>query len=398
MRLWSAVGVGIAVELAGRSAIESSLLVRSHLLAALRVHSVPYRIGGSRVEPVVPRILTQPVMNTEIVVVHPSNPESEAIARAAALLRAGGLVAFPTETVYGLGANALDPAAVRRIFWAKDRPAANPLIVHLPDRSLVANVAASWPATAARLAERFWPGPLTIVVPRNPRLPDEVTAGGPTVAIRSPKHAAAHALLRAAGVPLAAPSANLSTELSPTRAEHVMKSLGGRIDLILDAGPCPGGIESTVVDVTGPGVRILRPGPITVPMLEAVVGKVEVVAGEEGVARSPGRMERHYSPRTRLRLVHWNDLLEDTIEADYAGLRVGSISFTRDDESLEEVLGRSGRHISLPSDPDRAAAHLYEALHRLDQAGLDLLLVERPPDTPEWAAIRDRLARAAGRS
>jgi L-threonylcarbamoyladenylate synthase len=349
-------------------------------------------------EVALPRILTWPLMKTEIVAVDSSNPDPAAINRAAALLRDGRLVAFPTETVYGLGASALDSAAVRQIFWAKGRPAANPLIVHLTDPSLVANVAASWPETAARLAERFWPGPLTIVIPKLPAVPDEVTAGGSTVAVRCPNHPIALALLRAVGLPLAAPSANRSSELSPTRAEHVMRSLGGRIDLILDGGTCPGGIESTVVDVTGPVVRVLRPGLITVPMLEEVVGPVEVAPRDEGVARSPGQMEKHYSPRTRMRLVHWNDLLEDTIEADLAGLKVGSISFTRDDASLEEVTGRSGRHISLPSDPDRAASHLYEALHLLDRAGLDLLLVERPPDTPEWAAIRDRLTRAAGGS
>jgi L-threonylcarbamoyladenylate synthase len=337
-------------------------------------------------------------MKTEIVAVDPLSPDSVAIDRAAALLRAGRLVAFPTETVYGLGANALDSVAVRRVFRAKGRPAVNPLIVHLSDPSLVANVAASWPETAARLAERFWPGSLSIVVPKLPAIPDDVTAGGPTVAVRCPRHPVALALLRTAAVPVAAPSANRSTELSPTRAEHVAKGLGGQIDLILDSGPCLGGIESTVVDVTGPVVRLLRPGLISVPMLEEVVGPVEVAARDEGVARSPGRMVKHYSPRTELRLVHWNDLLEDTLEAGFAGLKVGSISFTRDDTSLEEVTGRSGRHISLPLDPDRAASLLYEALHRLDQSGLDLLLVERPPETREWDAIRDRLTRAAGRS
>ena len=187
--------------------------------------------------------------------------------------RAGRLVAFPTETVYGLGANALDPAAVRGIFGAKGRPATNPLIVHVADPSLVANVAADWPATASRLAEQFWPGPLTIVVPKRSgrsRRSDGRRADGGGALPEPPGRA--EPLLRAAGVPLAAPSANRSTELSPTRAEHVLKGLGGRIDMVLDGGPCPGGIESTVVDVTGPVVRVLRPGLITVPMLEEVVG------------------------------------------------------------------------------------------------------------------------------
>jgi L-threonylcarbamoyladenylate synthase len=337
-------------------------------------------------------------MNTEIVVVDPSDPEPRLIAGAVEFLRAGRLVAFPTETVYGLGASALDPAAVRRIFDAKGRPPSNPLIVHIPDPSVVAIVAADWPAAAARLADGFWPGPLTIVVPKSSVVPDEITAGGPTVAVRCPNHPVALALLRAAGVPLAAPSANRSTEISPTRAEHVLKSLGGRIDMILDGGPCSGGIESTVVDVTGPVVRVLRPGLITMPMLEAVVGRVEVASGEEKVARSPGQTEKHYSPRTKLNLTNCDDLLEDSAIAHGAGLKVGSISFTREDASWGEASGPSGVHLSLPSDPARATPLLYEALHRLDQSGLDLLLVERPPDTPEWAAIRDRLIRATGRS
>src|SRR5437660_12869477 len=176
--------------------------------------------------------------------------EPAAIAEAAAVLRRGGLVAFPTETVYGLGGNALDPAAVARIFAAKGRPATNPVIVHVADAAGVPLVAAAWPDPAARLAARFWPGPLTLVLPRRPEVPDVVTAAGPTVAVRVPAHPVARALLRAAGVPVAAPSANRSSELSPTTAEHVLRGLGGRIDLILDAGPCPGGIESTVLDLT----------------------------------------------------------------------------------------------------------------------------------------------------
>jgi L-threonylcarbamoyladenylate synthase len=339
-------------------------------------------------------------MNTEIVTLDPTAPDPRAVARAADLVRAGRLVAFPTETVYGLGANALDPAAVREIFRAKGRPPSNPLIVHVHDTTRLANVTAQWPETAARLAARFWPGPLTIVVPKQPNLPAEVTAGGPTVAVRCPNHPVALALLLAAGVPLAAPSANRSTELSPTRAEHVAKSLGGRIDMILDGGPCPGGIESTVVDVTGEVVRLLRPGLVTVPMLEEVVGKVEEASrgcelpGAEP-ARSPGQMKKHYSPRTKLRLVDGNDLLEDSIEARQAGLRVGSVWFSRGDSSCDEATGPSGSAISLPANPAHAAPFLYDALFRLDESGVDLILVERPPDTPEWAAVRDRLTRAA---
>lgn len=326
-------------------------------------------------------------METEVLRTDPAAPDPAVIERAAELLRTGGLVAFPTETVYGLGANALDPAAVRGIFAAKGRPSSNPLIVHVADPSQIANVAAEWPETARRLAERFWPGPLTIVVPKKPGIPDEVTAGGETVAVRCPNHPVARALIAEAGVPVAAPSANRSTELSPTRAEHVLRGLGGSIDLILDGGPCPGGIESTVVDVTGDVVRLLRPGLVTVPMLEAVVGAVDLASRERElpvpVARSPGQMAKHYSPRTPLRLVDGEDITDDHLEATAAGKRVRSLL----------LYGPT----AMPADPTGYAAELYSRLHELDAAGLDLILVEAPPDTPEWAAVRDRLTRAAAR-
>lgn len=312
--------------------------------------------------------------------VDPTAPDPAVIARAAAILRAGGLVAFPTETVYGLGANALDAAAVRKIFAAKGRPSTNPLIAHVADADQVSAVAAAWPPAAARLAELYWPGPLTLVLPKRPELPDAVTAGGPTVAVRVPDHPVARALIRAAGVPLAAPSANRSTELSPTRAEHVLKGLNGRIDAVLDGGPCRGGIESTVVDVTGEPVRLLRPGLVTVPMLEAVVGPVAVGPPADAVARSPGQMTKHYSPRTPVTLVYPDDFLDDHIKAMSSGLRVGTLKF-----------GRTG----MPNDPVAYAAELYGRLHDLDEQRLDLILIELPPDTPEWAAVRDRLRRAA---
>jgi L-threonylcarbamoyladenylate synthase len=335
-------------------------------------------------------------MNTDILRVDPESPDPAAVSRAAALLRSGRLVAFPTETVYGLGANALDAAAVRGIFAAKGRPATNPLIVHVADPSQVVNVASEWPETARRLAARFWPGPITIVVPKKAGVPDEVTAGGPTVAVRCPNHPVARALIAAAGVPVAAPSANRSTELSPTRAEHVLKGLAGRIEMILDGGPCPGGIESTVVDVTGERVRLLRPGLITVPMLEEVVGTVETAnrgcefPGE--VARSPGQMAKHYSPRTPLRLSEADGLFDDIYEAIDANHRIGAMAFADVEPARSGALP-----VFLPADPERAAALLYETLHRLDQLELDFILVEMPPDTPEWAAVRDRLTRAAAR-
>lgn len=314
-------------------------------------------------------------MNTEILRVDPESPDPAIIARAAELLRTGRLVAFPTETVYGLGANTLDAAAVRSIFTAKGRPPSNPVIVHVADPSQVVNVAASWSETAARLAAKFWPGPLTIVVPKKAGIPDEVTAGGPTVAVRCPNHPVARELIRVAGVPIAAPSANRSTELSPTRAEHVLKSLNGRIDLILDGGPCAGGIESTVVDVTGRVVRLLRPGLISVPMLEEVAGLVEIGAKPDSVARSPGQMAKHYSPKTPVVLVNWDER-----------------------SPVMAALRRAGKRLVLwkmPADPARTAATLYETLHRLDEKGCDIIVIPLPPDTPEWAAVRDRLTRAA---
>ncbi len=310
-----------------------------------------------------------PVLPTD-----PANPDPDAIRRAAEVIRAGGLVAFPTETVYGLGANALDPAAVAKVFAAKGRPPTNPLIVHVADETQVRQVAADWPEAARKLAAAFWPGPLTVVVPRHPALPEAVTAGGPTVAVRRPAHPVARALIAAAGVPVAAPSANRSGQLSPTRAEHVALP---EIDLILDGGPCPGGIESTVVDATGPVVRLLRPGPVTVAQLEAVVGPVEVgPAPAVGPLPSPGMLARHYAPRTRL------ELADSEEEADALA-------------RVYEIAGLKVARLRLSGSPAEAAARLYADLHALDAGGFDRIVAALPPDADEWRAVRDRLTRAA---
>lgn len=310
------------------------------------------------------------------------NATLEAVAAAADVLRHGGLVAFPTETVYGLGANALDAAAVARVFAAKGRPATNPVIVHVADLALVQHVATGWPDAAAKLAVRFWPGPLTLVLPKRPEVPDIVTAGGPTVAVRVPNHPVALALLRAVGVPVAAPSANRSTELSPTRADHVRPELA---DVILDGGPCPGGLESTVVDVTCDPPRLLRPGLVTVAMLEEVIGRVDVSAAPtEGPARSPGRMERHYAPRAALELASRERA--EALARD--GQRVGWLTFDGDD-----VPGAV--NVRLPADAVGYAAGLYAALHDLDAAGVETVVVEPPPDGDEWRAVHDRLRRGA---
>jgi L-threonylcarbamoyladenylate synthase len=284
------------------------------------------------------------------------------IEKAAALLRAGRLVAFPTETVYGLGANALDEAAVRRIFEAKGRPLSSPLIVHVASIEMARELAREWPQEADLLGRRFWPGPLTLVVRKNEKVPDLVTAGLPSVGIRIPAHPVARALLEVAGIPIAAPSANRFTQLSPTTAEHVREGLGAAVDLILDGGPCTVGIESTVLSLAGPRPRILRPGMVTRTQIEEVIGPVEVGGGAE----SPGQHAQHYRPRTPVIL--------GSYPSEGRGVRL-------------EITGN----------PAAWAERLYATLHNLDRHGYDWIAIDLPPDTPEWAGIRDRLLRAATR-
>src|SRR5690606_5060578 len=236
-----------------------------------------------------------------------ARPYGPAIERAAEILRAGGVVAFPTETVYGLGANALDEAAVEKIFEVKGRPSYNPLIVHVGSTELARELVTEWPDAAGYLASRFWPGPLTLVLPKRPDVPDRVTAGLPTVAVRVPHHPVALALLRSSGLPVAAPSANPFTRISPTTAEHVRLGLGERVDMILDAGPTPVGIESTGLDLPGEVPRLLRPGTLSRAALEAIVGPIEVpgdASTEAGDAprSSPGMVGQHYAPKGELRL------------------------------------------------------------------------------------------------
>jgi L-threonylcarbamoyladenylate synthase len=330
-------------------------------------------------------------MKTPVLLVDSDHPEPEAIARAAEILRHGGLVAFPTETVYGLGANALDPAAVARIFQAKGRPPQNPLIVHIPDEKVISALVSTWPENADRLARRFWPGPLTLVVHKSDCVPDAVTAGGVTVALRMPAHPVALALLKAANIPIAAPSANRSTLLSPTRAEHVLRGLDGRIDLLLDAGPTPGGLESTVLDVTTDPPRLLRPGLISPAELEAVIGPIveQQTARPGDTLRSPGMLGRHYAPRTPLECVEngWQRVQE----LCRAGKRVGWLTFAEDTGPIcHELIA-----LTMPKDAAGYAAQLYAALHTLDDARLDCIVVDLPPKTEDWLAIHDRLRRAS---
>jgi L-threonylcarbamoyladenylate synthase len=330
-------------------------------------------------------------MRTEVLAVDAASPQPERIARAAAVLRGGGLVAFPTETVYGLGALALNANAVQSIFAAKGRPANNPLIVHIADVKEAIYVAAAWPDAAARLAAQFWPGPLTLVVPRGPAVPDVTTAGGATVGIRVPAHPVAVALLRATGAPIAAPSANRSSELSPTCAEHVVRGLDGRIDLVLDGGPTSGGVESTVLDVTTSPPRLLRPGLIGPAELEAVIGPV----GRSGLAKSdaalpsPGMMPRHYAPRTPLECT--TDGRGRVEELLRAGARVGWLALA----SLPDGAPPGLMVRPMPAEPSAYAAQLYATLHALDDAGVDRIVVDAPPEGEEWLAVRDRLRRAA---
>ena len=279
---------------------------------------------------------------------------------AALLLQQGNVVAFPTETVYGLGANALNAAAVRRIYQLKGRPATSPLIVHVSSIEMARSLSAAWPAKAQDLALRHWPGPLTLVVPKAASIPDEVTAGLSTVGLRMPRHPLALELIRTAGLPLAAPSANKFTELSPTTADHVRAAFGDAVP-VLDGGPCAVGLESTVVAVDADGsVRLLRPGML---VLE------EAIAGAASEHESPGMHHKHYSPRTaRVVLVE---------------------SF--DDAPPEAVL------LFLSEDPEACAARLYSVIHDLDAQGVKIIAIKLPHDPdPRWDAVRDRLRRAAG--
>jgi L-threonylcarbamoyladenylate synthase len=314
------------------------------------------------------------------VVVEREAPDPSVIRRAADALLAGELVAFPTETVYGLGALALDPAAAAKIFVAKGRPADNPLIVHVLDVAAARALASSFPAAAEALAAAFWPGPLTLVVPRAAHVPDVVTAGGDTVAVRVPSHPVARALLAAVGQPIAAPSANRSTEVSPTRAEHVVRSLGDRVAMVLDGGACDVGLESAVVDVTGQFARVLRPGTIGRDAIARVVA-VSDEGSVTSVVRSPGLAHRHYSPRAKVVLVDTDDVARAVDDARGQGLSVVLLGIERGD-------------VALPRDPAGYAAGLYAALHALD-AGADVIVVERPPSGPAWEAAHDRLRRAA---
>ena len=309
-------------------------------------------------------------------------PSREEIGYAASLLRAGKLVAFPTETVYGLGANALDETAVRQIFEAKGRPTSSPIIVHVSNMPMVRRVVAEWPHHAEVLAERFWPGPLTLVLKKQSAVPALVTAGLETVGVRMPASPIALALIEAAQMPIAAPSANRFTQLSPTTAQHVREGLGDRVEYILDGGPCTVGIESTVLSLAGTNPVLLRPGGISRRQIEDVIGSVEQPLEAPTEAHpAPGMHPRHYSPRTRLLLVQKGSVPQ-----------AGSGAYLQ----LQHAPAAPVRHvICMPADAEPYAAQLYGVLHSLDAQDYDWVAVDVPPDTPEWEAVRDRLQRAA---
>ena len=305
---------------------------------------------------------------------------------AAALLRRGGLVAFPTETVYGLGALALEPLAVRGIYAAKGRPPTNPLIVHVLGEDDARPLLARWPLEAQQLAARYWPGPLTLVLPRTALVPDEVTAGGETVGVRAPSHPVARALLERLGAPLAAPSANSAQHVSPTSAAHVLRDLNGRIDAVLDGGRCSVGIESTVLGLDGPVPRLLRAGAISRAELEEMLGPLEIGPRPGVVPQSPGQNRRHYAPAALVRLSSRAGLTDAV--ASLSG-RIGVLLRGDTPAPAAAAVAR------LPADATAYARGLYAALRELEDSDCSAIVIEQVPDGSEWDAIRDRLARAA---
>ena len=320
------------------------------------------------------------------------------VSRAAALLRAGELVAFPTETVYGLGADASNPLAIARIFAAKGRPADHPLIVHLPDVSHLERWAVEIPEVAGKLAAAFWPGPLTLILKRHPSVLDALTGGQDTVGLRVPNHPLALQLLRefdgANGGGLAAPSANRFGRVSPTTAAHVREELGDAVAMIVDGGPCAVGIESTILDLSGDDPRILRPGMLDAAAIGAVLGHTPAFGGQQNAPRVSGSLEAHYAPRTPLQLVAAAELATTARQALAAGRRIAVLA------AQPLAFGHHENLTCLPAsaDPAQFAHELYARLRELDVLGCDLILVATPPAAEAWRAVADRLRRAAAGS
>jgi len=344
-------------------------------------------------------------VKTEILKIDPNNIDMTAIRRAAQALKSGGLVAFPTETVYGLGANALDPAAVKKIFEAKGRPSDNPLIVHIWDKAQVPELVSYISPAASELMDKLWPGPLTLIMPRSKLVPDVVTAGLETVAVRMPSHPVAAALIREAAVPVAAPSANISGRPSPTNASHVIEDLSGRVEIIIDSDNSKIGLESTVLDVSVDPPSVLRPGGVTVEQLEGILGKVNVdkscfsFCPDGTVPRSPGMKYRHYSPKAKVIIVQGpSDKVTEKInsmlkEYELKGITAGVLA-------TDQTVGLyNSPHILSAGDrsaPDTIAAKLFWSLRELDREGLDVILAEAVESKGIGLAIMNRLSKAAG--
>ena len=342
-----------------------------------------------------PRVCeTMPRLDTRVVPIDPAAPEPALIAEAAAVLQAGHLVAFPTETVYGLGSDGLNPAALARIYAAKGRPSDNPLILHLARRDQLSVVAAVVSEIAEVLIDAFWPGPLTLVLPKHERVPDLATGGLATVAVRMPAHPVALALVDAAGVPLAAPSANRSGRPSPTAADHVLADLNGLIPLILDGGPTMIGVESTVLDVTCTPPMLLRPGGVSQELIEALIGPLQHTAELAMLRRSPGTRYRHYSPKAPVVLLE--KASGEVLRREIAGAlgrykRIGCLLHRLEcpEVSPRIIVRRVGGDL-----PDYARA-LFAALRHLDADDVDIILVEGVAEEGIGVAVMDRLRRAA---
>jgi L-threonylcarbamoyladenylate synthase len=317
-------------------------------------------------------------------------PITNDIEAAVCRLRAGGLVAFPTETVYGLGADAANPAAVRRIFAVKGRPPDHPLIIHIGDAAMMPAWVREIPHVALRLAERFWPGPLTLILKRG-QAPLEVTGGQDSVGLRVPGHPVALELLRRFGGGIAAPSANRFGRVSPTRAEHVLDEFGESVDLILAGGDCRVGLESSILSLVGERPVLLRPGAIAASELEAVIGAPLAGQPITSDVRAPGMLESHYAPDTRLLLCRPEQLAATSRELTAHGLRIAVMTRTLSTDELP-----AGPHPHpMPADAPEYGRQLYASLRRLDDADLDIILVEQPPDEEAWQAVNDRLGRAS---
>lgn len=306
---------------------------------------------------------------------------SREVRRAAEILRAGGLVAFPTETVYGLGADASSGKAMARLYAVKGRPADHPVIVHFASAEDAFQWGREIPESARKLAERFWPGPLTLILKRSEKARDFVTGGQPSVGVRVPSHPVARELLKEFGKPIAAPSANRFGRVSPTTAAHVREDLGGDVDLVLEGGPSEVGIESTIVDLSSGAAVVLRPGKISIADLKKIVA---VKSGTASSVRHSGGLEKHYAPKTPARLVPTHELDKEIARLK---ARAAVLAFSRPDERVDFW-------VRMPRDPAAYARKLYAALRELDSANCDTILIESPPAEAGWEAVLDRLRRA----